>query len=320
MKLFSLIKILTLPIIVDKMIVLPENSDIIYFTNPPTNLGRSTNDYNNKIRENIVLNMTYINEEYFDNEEYGTDWIKLKTNFDQKMKIICPTFNSYKIEHKAGRKFNYDYCISFLDKKKQIISQAKLEFKFNASTIDETPQFVSPMKPSQYLSIPFEEYYYDNYLVNLLQKFSLDVPSRENYLKTIHNNKPKCMEAAQTLYYQGCKQSSKYTGSKEAILFYESCNEASRECIKNFIVNSELDIVKLTQYLSESQDDKIYLLYKNGEFNVELSNIDDYIIVNSTKNPDKSRFEAITKSGKKINILLRWKNGNGIAYPAFQIS
>lgn len=320
MKLFSLIKILTLPIIVDKMIVLPENSDIIYFTNPPANLGRSTNDHNNKIRENIVLNMSYINEEYFDDEEYGTDWLKLKTDFDQKMKIICPTFNSYKIEHKAGRKFNYDYCVSFLDKKKQIISQAKLEFKFNASTIDETPQFVSPMKPSQYLSIPFEEYYYDNYLVNLLQKFSLDVPSRENYLKTIHNNKPKCMEAAQTLYYQGCKQSSKYTGSEEAILFYESCNEASRECIKNFIVNSELDIVKLTQYLSESQDDKIYLLYKNGEFNVELSNIDDYIIVNCTKNPEKSRFEAITKTGKKINILLRWKNGNGIAYPAFQIS
>ena len=27
-----------------------------------------------------------------------------------------------------------------------------------------------------------------------------------------------------------------------------------------------------------------------------------------------------TKSGIKLNILLRWKNGNGIAFPAFQIS
>jgi hypothetical protein len=25
------------------------------------------------------------------------------------------------------------------------------------------------------------------------------------------------------------------------------------------------------------------------------------------------------QSGKKMNVLLRWKNGNGIANPAFQI-
>ena len=25
------------------------------------------------------------------------------------------------------------------------------------------------------------------------------------------------------------------------------------------------------------------------------------------------------KIGKELNILLRWKNGNGIAYPAFQV-
>ena len=35
---------------------------------------------------------------------------------------------------------------------------------------------------------------------------------------------------------------------------------------------------------------------------------------------DRNRFIANNKQGEKIKILLRWKNGNGIAYPAFQIS
>ena len=35
---------------------------------------------------------------------------------------------------------------------------------------------------------------------------------------------------------------------------------------------------------------KNYLLYKNGEFNIQTSNIDDYIIVKCSKNPEKSLF------------------------------
>lgn len=303
-----------------KMIVLPEISDINYFINDSENLGRSSNDHNNKVRENIVNCMPYINEEFFDDPIHGDSWRKLKSDFDIKMRLICPEYYSYKIQHKAGRGHNYDYVISFFDKNDQKIADEKLEFKFNASTIDEAPQFVSPMKPSQYLSQPFEEFYYDNYLIPLLKEFELNVPERSLYLKTIHNNKPKCMEQGQQLYYKGCKQSSQYTGEEKAVKFYQSCNDTSRECIKKFIDNTELDIEKLTQYLISSQNKKNYLLYKNGEFNIQTSNTDDYIIVSYIKNPEKSRYEALTKTNKKINILLRWKNGNGIAYPAFQIS
>ena len=302
------------------MIMLPENSDITYFTGDVEFTSRSDNDHNNKVREDIITNISYIDEDYFSDPQHGPSWFALKSGFDANMRLICPTYSSYKIEHKAGRKHNYDYLVTFLDDKQNKISDAKLEFKFNAATIDDTPQFVSPMKPSQYLSAPFEEYYYDSYLVPLLQKFGLDVPERNLYLKSIHNNKPKCMEAAQLLYYQGCKQSSKFDGTENATSFYESCNESSRECIKKFIENTDLNIAKLTQYLSESQDQKIYLLYKNGNFNIQVSCSDDYIIDSYSKNPEKFRYEAITKTNKKINILLRWKNGNGIAYPAFQIS
>lgn len=302
------------------MIVLPEVADITYFISEAENVGRSSNDHNNKIRENIISCMVHIDEDYFCDVTYGQEWLKLKSNFDSKMRLICPTYHSYRIQHKAGRGHNYDYVISFFDDIKQKICEEKLEFKFNASSIDEAPQFVSPMKPSQYLSMPFEEYYYDNYLLPLLKEFGLIVPERNLYLKSVHNNKPKCMEEAQLLYYQGCKQSSKYTGAEYAVKFYQTCNEYSRDCISKFITMTELDINKLNEYLITSQDKKNYLLYKNGEFNIQTTNNDDYIIVSCSKNPEKSRYEALTKSGKKINILLRWKNGNGIAYPAFQIS
>jgi hypothetical protein len=176
------------------------------------------------------------------------------------------------------------------------------------------------MKPSQYISSSFEEYYYDNYLIPLFNTFELSVPNREIYLKTIHSNKPKCMESAQLLYYQGCKQSSKFTQDEKAYAFYEKANNASRECISQFIENTDLNIEKLSHYLVESQNEKIYLLYKNDKFYVQETNSNDYIIESYIKNPEKSRYDALTKSQKKINILLRWKNGNGIAYPAFQIS
>ena len=308
------------PLFKNKMIVLPDDEDITYFTSEGDHPGRASNDHNNKKREHIISSMEYIDIDYTSHTQYGADWWRLKMDFDLKIKQICPSYSRYSIKHKAGRGHNFDYSISFFDEAEHEIAVEKLEFKFNAATIDDAPQFVSPMKPSQYMSASFEEYYYDNYLGNLLQKFGLIVPERALYLKTIHGDKPVCMAAAQLLYYQGCKQSSKYTGTEQALAFYTSCIETSRECITNFISTTDLNIEKLTQYLMESQDKKNYLLYKNGEFNIQSSNADDYIIVSYTKNPEKSRYDAITKTNKKIKILLRWKNGNGIAYPAFQIS
>lgn len=85
--------------------------------------------------------------------------------------------------------------------------------------------------------------------------------------------------------------------------------------------------MKLTQYLRESQDGKTYMLFQPAASAaagpvITLQRVDpaDYNIVSCVKNPAKSRYECETQSGKKINVLLRWKNGNGIAFPAFQIS
>ena len=122
----------------------------------------------------------------------------------------------------------------------------------------------------------------------------------------------------QKIYYNGCKTSSKYTGNTKDIEFYKLANKLSKESINTFISNTELNIEKLNEYLSITQNNKIYMLYKNGKFYKQIVDNNNYKINSYKKN--KNKFVAKTYDGNTINILLRWKNGNGIAFPAFQIS
>ena len=283
-------------------------------------LGRSFNDFNNKYREIVINNMPKFDKTFYDDPVYGDDWINFVFNFNKSIKLLCNVYCSYTILHKGGRKHNYDYLITFFDKTNNVITNEKIEFKYNAVSIDDAPQFVSPMNPSKYLSQSFEGYYYDNYFTQLLQEYNFPIPDRNLYINTVGNNKPCCVKNLQELYYQGCKQSSKYTGTDHAICFYNRCKYVSNECIGKFIGETELNTELLSRYLIESQDKKIYLLYKNNQFHLQTTNNDDYIITSYTKQPSKNMYIAQTKSGKQMKILLRWKNGNGIAYPAFQIS
>jgi hypothetical protein len=171
-------------------------SDIKYFH---TCNNRSNNDNDNKIREKIIESMPRINNDYFNNSEFGSQWFELKTSFDQKMREICP-YSTYEIKRKAGRNYKYDFNVFFFDLEKKLIKTIKLEFKYNAETIDKTPQFVSPMKPSQYLSRCFEEYYYSGYLKPLFEEYKLIVPDLKKYIEQIHGTNPKCLVEAQTLY------------------------------------------------------------------------------------------------------------------------
>ena len=62
------------------------------------------------------------------------------------------------------------------------------------------------------------------------------------------------------------------------------------------------------------------MLFKNFKIYLQDVNMDNYIIVDYEKDVKRQRYIATTKTGIKMKILLRWKNGNGVAYPAFQIS
>jgi hypothetical protein len=281
--------------------------------------NRSKNDSNNKKREHIIACIinNQIPEQYY---RHSTRWRNLKNELDLYIKELCKNKGITCIDNidcitKAGRGQHYDF--------KLIINNSEefmLEFKFNASCVNDIPQFVSPMKPSQYLESSYEEYYYNNYFIPLVDKYNLYLPTKEEYLKYIHSTKPTCLKDHQQKYYRGCIKSSKYSGEENDIKFYESSKKASKDSIMNFISKYDINKDKLTKYLLETQKNKYYMLYKDGKFYLETINLDDYIITTITKDSKKNRYIAKTKSDGNLTILLRWKNGNGIAFPSFQIS
>lgn len=300
-------------LIYNKETITPES--IIAF-NPSS---KGLNDAHNKTRENIVgaIINNKIPETYYQIPE----WLALEISIITYLQQLDTTrkYRRAVCSHKGGRKFNFDFSIKvYYEDGSQ--TDYNIELKFNASTIDETPQFVSPMKPSQYMSNVYEDYYYDNYLSQLAVESGLELPSRESYMKQIHTNNPKCMKPFQDLYYMGCKQSSQYTGDPVHIKFYETAKKLSHESITSFIEKTELNIEALSEYLLTSQNNKIYMLYSGTQFIVQRPNMDDYQLASVTKNPEKNRYDCVSKTGVKMNVLLRWKNGNGIAFPAFQIS
>nr|QDY52324.1 hypothetical protein 6_36 [Mimiviridae sp. ChoanoV1] len=272
---------------------------------------KKLNDKNNKTRENIIGSIinNQIPDEYF---HYCKRWRNLKLAIYGYIKKLEPDFKTIKCYHKGGRGFNYDFMIEF-----DGIKKYNIELKFNSKFISTTPQFVSPMNPSQYMTNSYEEFYYHNYLPILSRFLNIPLPEKETYLKNIHNNTSVMISQYQKIYYEGCKSSSKFTNDPRAIDFYNLAKKISSESIETFIKNNELNSSKMSDYLKKSQDDKIYMLFYQGKFYLE-KNEDDYKIINITKT--KNQFICHTESGKKIKILLRWKNGNGISFPAFQIS
>jgi hypothetical protein len=271
---------------------------------------KATNDLYNKIRENIIADI--INDK-IPTEYFITDkrWVDIKKGIFDFIKILTKdeAYSKIECERKGGRSNYRDFDIKITKDEKTVVHT--LEFKYNALSIETTPQFVSPTKPSNFLSSSYEEYYYDNYLFKLGDFSNLQIPNKKDYLKQINSNKPKCMEPYKKLY-----KTNKEFNNLANDCFYKSCS--------SFIENNDLNKEKLSDYLYNSQQHKIYMLYFNGKFNIQYDD-NQYSIVNvvkgkSVKTSLYTKYICETKNGRYIDVLLRWKNGNGIAFPAFQVS
>jgi hypothetical protein len=281
------------------------------------------NYLHNNIRESVIgaIVNKKIPEEYYDNCD---TWSNMRENINIYLTNLShykdsSTSSTIELVHKGGRKYNYDFeTILSIN---NIVIYDKIEFKYNCDTMTKSPQIVSPMKMSKYLSQNFEEYYYDHYLIKLFDFVNLIPPCKKTYINQIHGTKPLCLQTLQELYYSGCSKSIHYNENNiQAIEFYNFSKKISKEAFKTFIQQTDLDISKLSKYLIKSQEKKNYMLYKNSKFFFETINQETFNIISYTKNENKSRYECLTESGLTLNVLLRWKNGNGITFPCFQIS
>ena len=313
--------------------------------------NRSTkgkNDITNKIRESIVT--AVINNKIPDNYYSYKKWLDIKTSLFECLKKLIESNNNInnninnknitwdnitKIEanNKGGRINNYDIDLTFTFKNKETRSHL-VEFKFGASDITHVPQWSSPHNPSQYMvfnhpefnkiegSKSFESWFYDNYMDSICKLYPDFIkPQRDMYLKEIHRPSPNCVMKLQQLYYKGASGSKTYyTGLQNDIEKYKKCKEISKKAIEIFIDKAELDMDKLNEYFIKSQKNKEYIMYNNDKFHYSKYDINKFIIDKSIKVEKKAPyFICKNKLDEQIKIMLRWKNGNGIAYPAFQV-
>lgn len=280
--------------------------------------NKYNNDSYNKTRENIIgaiINKKIPNCYYIKSNL----WNKLYTEIFNYISLLSNNikYNYIIVKHMGGRKYNYDMIFIFY-LNNIIISEFNIEFKFNCKSISNSPQFISPTKPSVFLSNSYEQYFYDNYLSIISAKYKLTMPSNDIYIKTINSTKPDIMKSYKELYDKGCSKHTKFSGNTNDIEFYNYINKLSKLSIIEFIKITDLDYTKLSKYLYDTQKNKIYMLYYNNSFILDKPNINNFNIINVIKN--KNRYDCISENGAIIKVLLRWKNGNGIAFPAFQIS
>jgi hypothetical protein len=292
-------------------------------------IKKSTKDKNgeiNDMREDIILNIINKNipQEYYEKNPKWEDlrkalneWIiRIKQKEFPRMKDEV-----IKFDKKAGRKNSYDFLMKVSGKNGRNYSEKdyKIEFKYNTKSIEGAPQFSSPSNPDKYfIGEKYVEYYYDNYLDKIVKKANevlekenkdlLEKPDKDVYIKTINNNNPNCVLKFKELF----KRSKKFS---------TYCKEQSNKSIIEFMKKCELNTDSLSEYLYKNQKDKHYMLYHNGKFIYDKhKNNDMYKIKKDNMIVKAPNLICETVSGHKLKIMLRWKNGNGIAFPAFQIS
>ena len=123
---------------------------IYAFNNSNSIQSKSNNDINNKTRENIIGSI--INERVPTDYYIINKWSHMKTEIKKYVNLLHDgkAYKNIKCEHKGGRGTSYDFMFIFsYDDNSQ--KHVKVELKFNALSIDDAPQFVSPAKPSRFM-------------------------------------------------------------------------------------------------------------------------------------------------------------------------
>jgi len=257
------------------------------------------NDYNNKIRENIIYKIlnNNINNEWYNKEN---KWNELKINL---FNTVIKDKIDYKIELKGCRKCNYDFLLK--DKNDNI---KKIEFKYNCNSITKYPQFLSISSNNFIKDEGYSSFFYDNYLEKILDLINIKIPEKDKYLKYIYNNNYNNLEIFNEL-----KINENKIRNKKKKIVIESIDKYINEKVK-------INIEELNKYLKEKEKDKYYLLFKNGKFNYDFIKEEELEIKDIKEIKNKNTIILNTNSSSYISMLLRWKNHLGILYPAWQIS
>lgn len=262
---------------------------------------KKDNDGKNRIREQIIYDIlnNNINDDWYQNNKWNT----IRTGLLRS--LIETESDNYKIELKGGRNYNYDFIIKYNENEIR-----KIEFKYNCSSIDKYPQFLSISSNNFIEDEGYASYFYDNYLNKIGLLINISIPSKSDYLKYIHSNNYNTLSIFKEFKEQ--EKNSKFKEEKKRIV--------SESISKYLNTKIKLNINEINKYFKEKEKNKYYLLYKNEKFKIDYIKDEELEVVEMKEIKNNNTLILTTKSSSYISMLLRWKNHLGVLYPAWQIS
>jgi hypothetical protein len=278
--------------------------------------ARNDNDANNKKREIIIEQLVKkdVPDEYFADLEYGSQWTHIDQTLNEQLTILSPEYDTVTIERKGGRKYNYDFIVSFVTK--EIVTNVFVEFKFGASFIENLPQIYSRSTEWELTTIPYHCFFYDRIYLDEICSLNNDTikkPTREIYLKYVTNNKYDSHPFFRTLYDLDEKDDAQYVEKKKVIVKRSIC-----EFLQQY--GNTLDIAEFQRTIQLKQTGKQYLLYDPKKKGFSCRSSDEFynkdIMFHSIRNHNTVVLRTDTH---EFTLLLRWKNRQGVIHTGWQV-
>lgn len=287
--------------------------------------AKSDNDSTNRTREKIIANILSPSPDYLADPVYGQHWTNIHDKLRDTLHSLCSIpYHHILIKQKGGMTFNYDFVVQYCDHKNQVVHSVNLEFKNNASNIKELVQFLELYDKDcktkfELFDYSYSEFYYDHYLDAFLaleeekeeiEKEKIEKPTKETYLKHIHDIK-----------YKHPFFNKIYTNKKHKKKEKDKLVEESR---KKFIETyaTTFNFEKIKNKIVESQSDKIFLLWDKSNFLIQTVNVKDIQIQGIKPNGIHDLYFDVTVENfiYDIRIRLNWGNNNGIANPRWKFT
>ncbi len=269
--------------------------------------AREDNDFNNNFRETMVAEINNFPAFYFEHDVHGPSWRNLKHQIHTTVSQFCPcAFDSYKIERKGGRSYNYDFEATYY-KGGVLVHSQKMEYKHNTKKLTGMPQFLSLYEKYNLIDVSYTRWFYDEILPQILAldpEFPEAKPDFETYNKHVHTAGHDSHPFFKAMY-------ARLTDAKIALV---------NESITTYLAKhgKSFNIAKFTEKAKESQVEKKFLMWDLANFHVEEFNktIFDDLEFKRIKNGNSV---VLGNDRAEFHLLLRWRNGKGCNLPAWQI-
>ena len=295
-------------------------------------------DGDNKLREKLLVEMINNKNNFLHKYEKHNKYNEIKKIIDNLYNILneqCNEYDELKAERKGSKQDHYDMIITFKKKNKKI-KELKVEYKHGTTDFKGTPQFLQVSGKQFIDGIKIDEYHYNTNFIHCLALFdeSFNIPTKQTY-GTIVYKLGKFTNGSILEKLHELKKSGKYVEefkefnrlSNKSIELYLNklkCKGDDEEDISHEeLANNnipKLDIGDISNTLTNTQKDKVFLFFKNGIFYVDVIDKNELIIIGIDKIKNNNTIVLNTKkTDTQIEMLLRWKNHIGILNLAWQI-